>query len=152
MRWNRTENPGTEREVKRAISDGLVDVVEALLGEPPKHMYDYGMQAAWRKRAYQWIADQRRPPAIYPIHFWSAGYGCPQAPATWFRCKTCGEHEIGQPHELPKRCGMCVIYFRETEGWEVADAGAAAVSTHVAAQGMPAHSLAKVLDGPGRSA
>lgn len=138
-----------QQKVDRAMRRGLVAVVEQLLGEPPKHLYDYGMQPQWKVRAYQWLADQKRPKAIYPIHCWSAGYGGPQSPMTWFACKTCGGRELGQPHALPDRpCFTCRIGGREPEGWEVANPTAALTSTLKAAEGMPSHSLAKVLDGP----
>lgn len=153
MRIRRVREIGQsdEQRVQSAMKSGLVDLVEKLLGEPPAHMYDYGMQFAWKKRARQWVADQKRPPAIYPVHCWSAGYGGPQSPLTWFRCKTCGENAIGSPHELPRLgCMRCVYSRRGNEfvGWEVTDTSSAFASTLEAAEGMPSHSVAKVLDGP----
>lgn len=142
-------NVSNEREVENAMRNGLVEVVAKLLGEPPKDIYDYGMMFDWRRRAYQWVADQRRPPAIYPVHLWSAGYGGPQSPMTWFRCKTCGDRELGEPHALPERaCWACRFDGRESAGWEVADGGTALAATMEAAKGMPEHSLSKVLGGP----
>lgn len=139
----------TARKVEKAMRNGLVDVVAKLLGEPPKHMYDYGMQPEWKIRAYQWIADQRRPEAIFPIHCWSAGYGGPQSPMTWFRCKTCGQSELGSPDALPERaCFHCMMHRRESTGWEVSDQTTALGETMKAAEGMPTRSLAKVLEGP----
>jgi hypothetical protein len=138
-----------ESKVLRAMKKGHVDLVAKLLGEPPTDMYSYGMQEGWRKRAYQWVADQRRPAAIYPIHCWSAGYGGPQSPMTWFRCKSCGRSTLGQPHELPKRdCMECLIYCLEFKGWEVADMATAFSSTLDAAEGMPEHRFSKVIHGP----
>lgn len=138
-----------ERKVEKAMNKGLVDVVERLLGDPPTHMYDYGIQLEWKKRAYQWIADQRRPEAIYPVHAWSAGYGGPQSPITWFRCKTCGKQMLGSPHELPtKGCWGCMLAGSKSEGWEVADPSEARFATLRASEGMSDHSIAKVLDGP----
>lgn len=138
-----------QRKVENAMNKGFVDVVAKLLGDPPKHMYDYGMQPQWKVRAYQWVADQRRPEAIFPIHCWSAGYGGPQQPLTWFRCKTCNEQNLGSPHAEPDDpCFLCKIHGRESEGWAVAGPGAAFESTIKATDGMPGHSLAKVFGGP----
>lgn len=127
----------------------LVDVVAALLGKAPTHMYDYDMQPTWKLRARQWVADQRRPEAVYPIHCWSAGYGGPQSPMTWFACKTCGKRELGSPHELPDRgCMLCLFDGSEFVGWAVADPSAAFAATLEATKGMSSHSFDDVMNGP----
>lgn len=135
-----------EDRVQSAMKAGAVAVVEEILGDPPTHMYDYGMQCSWKKRARQWVADQKRPEAIFPVHCWSAGYGGPQEPLTWFHCKSCGETSIGQPHVEPShRCFSC---FGDFAGWEVVDWSSSASSTIEATSGMPSYSVEKVLRGP----
>lgn len=138
-----------EQQAHSAMKAGLVDVVARLLGEPPAHIYDYGMQPAWKLRAYQWLADQKRPPAIYPVHCWSAGYGGPQSPMTWFACTTCDARELGTPAALPERgCFRCLFDGRDFQGWEVADESSAFTATIDATKGMSEHSTAKVFRGP----
>ena len=128
----------------------LVWLVEKALGKAPTHMYDYGMQTPQKKALRQWAYEKQLPEAIYPVHCWSAGYGGPQSPLTWFRCAGCGASRLGSPHEAPSdQCWTCLLNQQEFAGWEVADLLDARQETRKASEGMPAESLRRVLEGPG---
>jgi len=134
----RLKHPTIEARLRARKYDGLdPDAVEELLGPKPVHMYDISDQPQWVKDARQWLYDARLPEFIYPVHLHSAGLcGDVRSPMTWFRCKTCGDRDLGSPYALPDgECHMCMFARREFTGWEVADKGTALRATAKACDG-----------------